>query len=32
MLMGRSFGLAEADMLDLGAGALLHDIGKLDLP
>ena len=32
MLMGRSFGLAEADMLDLGAGALMHDIGKLDLP
>ncbi|WP_374366790.1 HD-GYP domain-containing protein [Piscinibacter sp.] len=32
MLMGRSFGLAEADMLDLGAGALMHDVGKLDLP
>ncbi|CAN5256727.1 DUF3391 domain-containing protein [soil metagenome] len=32
MLMGRSFGLPEADMLDLGMGAMLHDIGKLDLP
>ena len=32
LLMGRSFGLQEADMLDLGVGAMLHDIGKLDLP
>jgi putative nucleotidyltransferase with HDIG domain len=32
LLMGRLFGLAEAEMLDLGTGALLHDIGKLDLP
>jgi putative nucleotidyltransferase with HDIG domain len=32
LLMGRSFGLAETDMLDLGVGALMHDIGKLDLP
>jgi putative nucleotidyltransferase with HDIG domain len=32
MLMGRSCGLAEADLLDLGVGALLHDVGKLDLP
>jgi putative nucleotidyltransferase with HDIG domain len=32
LLMGRSFGFAEAEMLDLGVGALLHDIGKLDLP
>ena len=32
LLMGRSFGLADADMLDLGVGAILHDIGKLDLP
>ena len=32
MLMGRAFGLAEADMIDLGVGSLLHDIGKLDLP
>ncbi len=32
LLMGRTFGLAEADMLDLGVGAMLHDMGKLDLP
>ena len=32
MLMGRSFGLPEAELLDLGTGALLHDIGKLKLP
>ena len=32
LLMGRSFGLPEAEMLDLGVGAMLHDIGKLDLP
>jgi putative nucleotidyltransferase with HDIG domain len=32
LLMGRSFGLTDADMLDLGVGAILHDIGKLDLP
>jgi putative nucleotidyltransferase with HDIG domain len=32
LLMGRSFHLPEADMLDLGVGAMLHDIGKMDLP
>jgi putative nucleotidyltransferase with HDIG domain len=32
MLMGRTFGLEPGDMLDLGVGALLHDVGKLDLP
>jgi len=32
LLMGRTFGFADEDMLDLGVGALLHDIGKLDLP
>ena len=32
MLMGRSLELPEAELLDLGTGALLHDIGKLDLP
>src|SRR5205814_2280267 len=31
LLMGRTFGFVEADMLDLGVGALLHDVGKLDL-
>jgi putative nucleotidyltransferase with HDIG domain len=32
LLMGRLFGLSEVEMLDLGTGSLLHDIGKLDLP
>ncbi|HJV63245.1 MAG TPA: HD domain-containing phosphohydrolase [Albitalea sp.] len=32
LLMGRCFGLAQPEMLDLGVGALLHDIGKADLP
>jgi putative nucleotidyltransferase with HDIG domain len=32
LLMGRTFGLAEPEMMDLGVGAMLHDIGKLDLP
>jgi HD-GYP domain-containing protein (c-di-GMP phosphodiesterase class II) len=30
--MGRVFGFGEDEMLDLGVGALLHDVGKLDLP
>lgn len=32
LLMGRALGLPEAEMLDLGQGALLHDLGKIDLP
>lgn len=32
LLMGRVFGLRDDEMLDLGIGALLHDVGKLDLP
>lgn len=32
MLMGRVFGLTSDEMMDMGVGALLHDIGKLDLP
>ncbi len=32
MLMGRVCGLADDEMLDLGTGALLHDVGKLGLP
>ncbi len=32
LLMGRTFGLTEAEMRDLGVGALLHDVGKLDIP
>ncbi len=32
MLMGRSLGMGETELLDVGTGALLHDVGKLDLP
>ncbi|MEO8805126.1 MAG: HD domain-containing phosphohydrolase [Burkholderiaceae bacterium] len=32
LLMGRSFGLDADDMLELGMGAMLHDIGKILLP
>jgi putative nucleotidyltransferase with HDIG domain len=32
LLTGRMFGLSEVDMVDLGLGAMLHDIGKLALP
>lgn len=32
LLMGRAFGFARADLVDLGVGAMLHDIGKLDIP
>jgi len=32
LLMGRVFGFSEDEMLDLGTGAMLHDVGKLDLP
>ena len=32
MLLGRSFGLSELELQDLGVGAMLHDIGKIDLP
>jgi putative nucleotidyltransferase with HDIG domain len=32
MLIGRTLGLAEPDMLDLGTGALMHDVGKMDVP
>jgi putative nucleotidyltransferase with HDIG domain len=32
MLLGRNFGLADSELADLGVGAMLHDIGKLDLP
>ncbi len=32
LLMARVFGFSEDDLLDLGLGALLHDVGKLDLP
>ncbi len=32
LLMGRCFGFADADLLDLGVGAMLHDMGKVDVP
>jgi putative nucleotidyltransferase with HDIG domain len=32
LLMGRLCGLTEADLNDLGVGALSHDIGKVELP
>ena len=32
MLLGRSLGMSEADLMDVGTASLLHDIGKLDLP
>ena len=32
LLMGRTFGMSPEEMLDLGVGAMLHDVGKLDLP
>ncbi len=32
LLMGRNFGLTADELIDLGIGASLHDIGKIDLP
>jgi len=32
LLMGRVFGFNEQEMLDVGVGALLHDVGKVELP
>lgn len=32
LLLGRAQGWSEADLLDLGVGALTHDIGKLKIP
>ncbi|MDN3918681.1 HD-GYP domain-containing protein [Roseateles violae] len=32
LLLGRAFGLGREEMMDLGVGALLHDIGKTALP
>ena len=32
LLMGRVFGMSADDMLDLGVGALMHDVGKAELP
>lgn len=32
LLVGRALSLSEADLLDVGVGALVHDIGKTELP
>ena len=32
LLLGQALGIAEADLQELGIGALLHDIGKQELP
>ncbi|MET3138858.1 putative nucleotidyltransferase with HDIG domain [Undibacterium sp. GrIS 1.2] len=32
LLLGKALHLDKADMLELGIGALLHDIGKMELP
>ena len=32
LLMGRVLGLGDDEMLDLGLGALMHDVGKIELP
>ena len=32
LLLGKTFGLPEGEMQDLGVGAVLHDIGKQDVP
>lgn len=32
LLLGKSLGLSQADMVDLGMAAFLHDIGKSQLP
>jgi len=32
LLIGKSIGLAEEEMKDLGLGALLHDVGVADIP
>lgn len=31
LLLGRSFGLGRDEMMDLGVGALLHDVGKMEV-
>ncbi|MFH1494274.1 MAG: DUF3391 domain-containing protein [Pseudomonadota bacterium] len=32
LLLGKASGLGEQDLLDVGMGALLHDLGKIELP
>jgi len=31
MLLGRAFGLGRDELMDMGVGALMHDIGKLEI-
>lgn len=31
LLLGRAFGLGRDEMMDLGVGSLLHDVGKLEV-
>lgn len=31
LLIGRTLGLAENELMELGVGALMHDVGKLDV-
>ncbi|MFN3303371.1 MAG: HD-GYP domain-containing protein [Roseateles sp.] len=31
LLLGRTFGLGRDEMMDLGVGSLLHDVGKLEV-
>src|SRR6478609_5262025 len=31
LLLGRAFGMGRDEMMDLGVGALLHDVGKIEL-
>jgi len=31
LLLGRAFGLGRDEMMDLGVGSLLHDVGKLEI-
>lgn len=32
LLLGRNFGLSQSELQELGVGAMLHDIGKIDIP
>ena len=32
LLMGRCFGFGDEEMHDLGVGAMLHDVGKIEMP
>jgi HD-GYP domain-containing protein (c-di-GMP phosphodiesterase class II) len=32
LLLGKQLGLSKAEMFDLGNGAMLHDVGKIELP